>query len=174
MAARKRWKIGDKEYIQSELMFGAKVEFMGLLFEAGDEALAAGLDFKSLFKIDPKKLQEMGGKELDARALLSLLAASNEEMDVSAFVREFGRLIMRIFGKVPRFLPDAYCVILDIPEEDRDDFKRGPWRKMDDDTGFGIFQLFTQQNGRLLADFGRRWWEQVNGLASSKISESRT
>lgn len=168
MASRKKWDVGGRECVQAELTFAAKTEFLGLLTEAMDAALDAGLDLRTLVGLDQLRQEDL--TDMNAQKFFELVARSGSDMPIMEFVRQFGKVVFRVFGKVPKLLPEAYCIILAIPEEDRPEFKAVNFRAMDDDTGFGIFSLFVEQNARLLVDFARRWWETFAGLQSSTSS----
>jgi hypothetical protein len=167
---RKKWNIGGHEYLQDELDFIEKNEFFSLLAEAIDTALAKGVGIVSLVET----LQGIDREALDIadpeKAVKEVLESIRDK-DPDKLVSDFARLFLRIFAAVPRLVPDAIILALSIPEEDRDGFRRGPMKVVDDDTGFGILRLFFEQNAKAIMDFGLRWWEDViSPLASSSTA----
>jgi hypothetical protein len=145
----KKWMIGNVEVVQDKLTFFEKNELIGIIAGTVDDTLARG---------------GVGG-------LLSALAMSEQRdslfqdgklnIDNVADATRIVSLLLKLIGTAPEMLEDAYCVILSVNPVDRGGFRVLMREQMDDDTGFGIFDTFLDQNERTIRDFFERWSKQL-------------
>jgi hypothetical protein len=155
------WEIpGYGEVVQDPLTFFEKNEFLGLVASAIDRAIADGIDIEGLATV----------LQMDDQTAALLRKQGWAAAQNLPGVDKLIQAAMRIVAASPQLLSDAYLVALSIPPHQREVARIG-LEQIDDDTGFGILDLFIKQNATVLRDFAMRWWEQVRGT-NRRISEA--
>ena len=154
----KEWAIPgfDEPFVQDPLTFFEKNEFLALVAEALEDSLAGGADLDAvlaLLGMDEKQLKQvMSGDINDLRFLSSSLF----------------NVVVRLVRRGPELMEDLYLIALSVPPVQRATV-REHLRLLDDDTGFGILELFVEQNTTTIRDFLPRW----RGLLGSMVEKFR-
>jgi hypothetical protein len=144
------WDIpGIGAVTQKPLTFFEKNEFLGLAARALDQTLSKGMDLDGI----------MQALSFDDEAVAAVRSGQASIKSMPK-VDELLGAVTRLFSAVPELLEEAYLIMLGFPPENRDRV-RAFLRQIDDDTGFGIFEAFVEQNASTLVDFGKRWWAQL-------------
>jgi hypothetical protein len=163
----KQWKLPgvDEVFVQDPLTFFEKNDFLGLVSRALERALASGYDLRALVVL-------MGG---DTEQFGKMLRGEGSDEFFSSFGGALGDslgLLMRVFSLAPQTLEEAYLLMLSIPPERHDEL-RPALRRIDDEQGFAMFQLFVDQNASTIRDFLGRWREQFE-VTTTKIQATTT
>lgn len=150
-AAVKQWTIPgfDAPFVQDELTFFERNELFGLLARTLDKALDGGtslIELLSSLDVDEVTLQRLKRGQINQDAVL----ASN-----------LAGPLLRLVGDYPDLLQDVYLIALSVPKSQRDIVREG-LNQIDDETGFGIYHAFVDQNAEDLKRFGVRWWEELS------------
>lgn len=143
------WTIGDGEnkveLVQDKLTFFEKNEFLGIVSRAVDGVLQEG------------GMQGLLGAMSISQDTFKEFASGNVSFENMTEAMDMITLLLKLLGKAPMLMEDAYMVALSIDPRDRDRFRRWMRANLDDDTGFGIFETFIVQNERTLREFLPQW-----------------
>jgi hypothetical protein len=144
------WQIPgfDEPFVQDPLSFFERNELLGMIAGALDQVAKNAGDMAGL--LSSLDLDEV------SMARLKRGQVSSESLQAANIIG----LVTRLATQVPRLLEDIYLLALSVPPERRDAVRDG-LHQIDDDTGFGIFETFVEQNLETLQAFVVRWWEQV-------------
>ena len=144
----KEWAIPgfDEPFVQDPLTFFEKNEFLALVGQALDDVVATGADLTAILSL-------IGMSEDDLKKMMS---GDLEGIDVTFMAGSLFNVITRLITQAPRLLEDLYLIVLSVPPEKRQAV-RDHLREIDDDTGFGILEMFVDQNATTIRDFFPRW-----------------
>jgi hypothetical protein len=150
-AKHHQWQIPgfDQPFVQDPLSFFERNELFGVLAAALDRALGDGQDIASL-------ISSLDIDEVTARRML--------QGGVTRDVMATANLVTPLLGLVssyPDLLQDIYLIALSVPKSQRELVREG-LVQIDDETGFGIFDAFVDQNAEDLKRFALRWWESLS------------
>jgi len=160
-SAARTWNIGGVDFIQDELTFFEKNDVFALILDALQESISSG-------KTDLSKVAEAFEfiESQDGRnALMSLRQGERDPKAVEAAMG-MGQFLLQLVSTAPGILKELYLIVLSVPEHDRAQVSR-MLDTIDDDTGFGIMELFVEQNAETLRDFGKRWWETAKSMVTT-------
>lgn len=134
--------VAKRKYIQGPLSFFGKLELTGKLGEALDVAMSGP---------DPLTLNTLLAGVSMARG--DQLTAQ-DFMDADSFVKLFAR----VMSYAPELIAEVYCIVLQIPRNERSWARDVMARReedggLSDDDGFLIAETFLDQNGEVLKDF---------------------
>lgn len=151
-ASAVQWRIPgfDEPFVQDPLTFFERNELFGLIAKALDRVIEGGdkslADIISQLDLDELSLQRIRSSGMSPDAVMAANLAGP---------------LLRLLGDVPDLLLDVYMLALSVPKHQRPLVKEG-LELIDDDTGFGIWEAFIDQNAETLKRFGMRWWEQIS------------
>jgi hypothetical protein len=147
----KQWTLPGfpEPFIQDPLTFFERNELLGLVAGALDEVVREAGDVAGL--LSAMDLDEVSVARLRRGQITA------ESLQAANLIG----LLTRIVRHAPRLLEDVYLLALSVPPEGRD-AARDALRQIDDDTGFGIFETFVEQNAETLQSFAVRWWNQLS------------
>jgi hypothetical protein len=138
----------DQPFVQDPLSFFERNELFGTVAKALDRALADGqsvMDLLGAMDIDEVSLQRLRRGNITADGLMAANLVGP---------------LLRIVGDYPDLLEKVYLLALSVPKHQRELVSAG-LAQIDDDTGFGIWDAFVEQNTEDLKRFGVRWWETI-------------
>lgn len=145
----KSWKLPgfDDPFVQDPLTFFERNELLGLVADTIDQVIREGGDMAGL----------LSALELDEVSMARLRRGqvTAESLQAANLIG----LVAKLAARAPKLLEDVYLLALSVPPEHRDAV-RAALLQIDDDTGFGIFETFVDQNLETLQTFAVRWWEQ--------------
>lgn len=153
--------------MQRPLSFFGKMDLLERLAEAIESLVDQGVDLKGIldsFNFDEATIDRWkSGDRQIGQDLKALMPAASALFPV----------ILRVTRTVPGLLEDVYLIALGVPPEQWDGLRRYI-RRIDDDMGFSIFEVFIEQNQEPLVDFFARWWGQLEKASGQLSSASST
>lgn len=151
----KEWALPgfDQPFVQDPLTFFEKNEFLALVAEALEDSLAGGADLDAVLAL-------LGMSEAQLKKVMS-----GDIQDLRFLASSLFNVVVRLIRRGPDLMEDLYLIALSVPPVERSKV-REHLRLIDDDTGFGILELFVDQNTTTIRDFLPRWRELLESMVS--------